>query len=150
MNNENNEKAEKKTTEKKATRGSIVILDDAIPILTIFRFLMEKNDYVPLCYANGKLAIEQLKIRNPGDVKMIFCDIMMPDVGGFEFIKLLKSNNMFNNVPLVVMSALSDRDTIQEVKKLGSTAFLAKPISGKKIIEVMKKIFPDQTFKEII
>ena len=100
-------------------------------------------------FCQWQISLQQLEIRIQA-IKLIFCDIMMPEVGGFEFIKLLKSKNMLSNVPLVVMSALSDRDTIAEAKKLGTTAFLSKPVNGKKIIDLMKKLFPDQTFKEIV
>ncbi len=136
-------------SESEALQGSIVILEDSAPTRNILRVLLEKNKYKVLEFANGKLALEHLEKHPNEDVKLIISDVMMPEMDGFEFVKNLKEQGLYSQVPIVLATALSGKEDVLAAKKLGVTGYIVKPISVKKVLDVLKRLFPDQVFKEI-
>lgn len=58
---------------------------------------------------------------------LIFVDLRMPEMTGQQFIVELKKNEIFAKTPVVVLSAVSDPETIRETRELGARDFIIKP-----------------------
>ena len=138
-----------KEAEVKVIRGTAIVLEDSSPTRKVVIFLLEKNGYKVLGFPNGKVAFDEISKAEIPDLKIIFSDIMMPEMHGLQFIKKLRESNKCVNVPIVITSALSEKEAVSEAKQLGVSGYLLKPISAKKVIEVLKKIIPAEKFKEI-
>ncbi len=136
-------------SDKKPTRGTVFVLEDSDPARNVVKFFLEKNNYTVHGFSNGRIAMDFINKEKVSDLKMILSDIMMPEVNGLEFVKQLKDLNKFPGVPIVIMSALSEKDSVLEAKKLGVAGYVVKPISIKKLTEVLRKIFPSETFKDV-
>ena len=135
--------------DSKPSRGTIIVLEDSEPARNIVKFFLEKNNYIVHGFSNGRLALEFISKQNITDLKLILSDIMMPEVNGFEFVKKIKELNKFPGVPVIIMSALSEKESVMEAKQLGVSGYIVKPISIKKLTEVFKKIFPNEIFKDV-
>ena len=72
--------------------------------------------------------------------ELIFVDLNMPGMDGFEFIRKVKKLPDFN-VPIVVLSTSSQRDTIESVKKLGADGYLTKPNSIRQFVQILTPFF---------
>lgn len=131
------------------SRGTVVILEDSFPIRNILRFVLVKNNYKVLDFSNGETAWEYLKINEIEDLKLILSDIMMPKLNGIDFVKKLRDEKKLMDIPIIFLTANADRDVVLEAKKLRITGYLVKPITTIRLIELLKKLFPTETFKDV-
>lgn len=130
-------------------RGTILILEDSFPIRNILRFVLEKNKFRVLDFPNGEPALEYLESNEIPDLKLIFSDIMMPKVSGLDFVKYLRDQKKLLNIPIIFLTANADKEIVVEARKLGITGYLLKPVTTTKLIELLKKLFPNELFKDV-
>ena len=76
---------------------------------------------------SGATALRIAQERHPN---LILLDIMMPEMDGYEVLQHLKSNPETNNIPVIIMSALSDMQSIVKGSQLGATEYVTKPFQN--------------------
>lgn len=90
--------------------------------------LMELHPYINCQIANnGAEALELVKQQPPFD--LIFLDLNMPKVDGFECLKRLKENPVHQHIPVVIVSTSRRPEDIEKCKLLGASMFVSKPAS---------------------
>ena len=118
-----------------------LIIDDNDQILDVLSFLLETNDVEYKTINNGKDALELIynNSNNSDESKfdLIFLDLAMPEMSGFEVVDDLHANRALTNRKLIVITALelSPEDERSLLDK-GVTAVLKKPI----LVEDVEKI----------
>ncbi|MBW6488097.1 MAG: response regulator [Sulfurimonas sp.] len=86
--------------------------------------ILNKEGFNVIEAQNGKEAIE---ILNRQKVDLILMNLMMPVMDGYEATSIIKSDEKFSTIPLIVISALSDKEAITKCLKLGANEYLTKP-----------------------
>lgn len=104
----------------------IMIVEDNDYNRDILRRRLEKEGYRVIECINGRLALEALSTEK---VDMILLDIMMPEMDGFQVLEALKSDSKLKNIPVIVISALSEIDNAVKCIELGAEDHLPKPFS---------------------
>lgn len=111
--------------------------------------LVEDDEYVNRAYGrkfkhenfeviiaeDGKQGLEEARRQKPD---IILLDIIMPVMNGFDFLREFKKDGANKDVPVIVLTNLSQSDDRDQVMKLGATDFWVKSDTG--IAEVVKKI----------
>ena len=87
---------------------------------------------------SGKKCIEELQ-HNTYD--LIIIDWKMPEMNGLETIKLIKSNKVTANIPILMISAFGNDVVVKDSKKLGVTHFIAKPFTCSTMFDTIMDIF---------
>lgn len=82
---------------------------------------------------NGLIALEQLK---ENDFDLMFLDLTMPEMDGFETLEIIRGNNI--TLPVFVVSGDIQPKAQQRVLSLGAQAFIKKPVSQEQLIELLK------------
>jgi len=113
----------------------IAIVDDDLFILEYLEKILSPYGWDIHTFENGKYFIEGLKKINPN---LILLDLMMPEISGFEVLDYL--NVLHNNIPVIIMSALADKNTILKVKDKNIKGYIAKPTKADLIIEKVKEV----------
>jgi putative two-component system response regulator len=86
--------------------------------------ILHKEGFDVVEVQNGKEAIEILKSTK---IDMILMDLMMPVMDGYQATSIIKSDNEISGIPLIVISALSDKTAIIKALELGADEYLTKP-----------------------
>ena len=76
-------------------------------------------------------AVDARKWLTENIPSLILVDIMMPDLNGLEFCRWVRGLARFTAVPIVVMSALKDEETVLDAMELGAVDFMRKPFPAK-------------------
>jgi signal transduction histidine kinase/DNA-binding response OmpR family regulator/ligand-binding sensor domain-containing protein len=92
----------------------------------IFRIFNQK--YQILIAENGLDGLEMLR-NNPVDI--IICDVVMPQMGGLEFCRHIKSDQQTNHIPIIMLTAKNAPDDQIECYKAGAESYIAKPFDMK-------------------
>jgi two-component system chemotaxis response regulator CheY len=85
---------------------------------------------------NGKVAMQHLKER---EVDLIFLDLMMPEMDGLTFLSLKKEDPKINGIPVVVCSALGEKETVERARELGAAGYIVKPFTLKAVEEKFRE-----------
>ena len=88
--------------------------------------------------SNGLEALSLLSVHPPFD--MIFLDLNMPKIDGFECLKVMKSHILYRNIPVIILSTSDRQEDIARCKALGATNFFTKPTSYTCLFEKLKNI----------
>lgn len=114
----------------------ILVVEDENVIRENTLEMLEIKGHNAIGAFNGNDAIEKL---NSFDPDIIFCDIMMPQMDGFEFLKLFKMMPKSMNVPFIFLSAKAEQQDREYAMRLGANDFLLKPFSFSDLFEVINK-----------
>jgi CheY-like chemotaxis protein len=107
---------------------SILLLEDNADMLSMLSQVLEWNGHEVMAGRNGNEGMSLLSQATctPG---LIICDMQMPGMDGTEFLKHVRGNPAWSNIPFVMMSARSSSDERQSALSMGANGFLTKPFS---------------------
>ena len=94
--------------------------------------ILKKEGYTLLTCDSGTKA---LRIANEKHPNLILLDIMMPEMDGYEVLQHLKSNPETTDIPVIIMSALSDMQSIVKGYQLGATEYVTKPFQREELVK---------------
>lgn len=102
----------------------ILVVDDEFNNRNILQLLLESK-YEIICVENGRVALAYLAKHS---VDLVLLDIMMPQMDGYEVLKTIRSNPEFNDLPVILISALTSSKNIIEGLELGANDYITKPM----------------------
>jgi serine phosphatase RsbU (regulator of sigma subunit) len=107
-----------------ADRPKILIVDDEPLNVDYLEQELEDMDYDTVSASNGQEGLQQVATTQPD---MILLDIMMPIMDGFEMLQKLKAEPDWRNIPVVIISAMNDMNSVVRGIQLGADDYLPKP-----------------------
>ena len=123
------------------TKKEVLIIDDSNTSLVLLESLLKRYGYKVISASNGMQGLDLLKKNTPD---LIFLDLKMPVLDGFEFLEKVRKNGDYINIPIVILSAATDSESIKRGVELGVTDYLSKPLDPEKVIELTKSILSDR------
>lgn len=82
-------------------------------------------------------AIQALLREKPD---LVLLDVVMPDVSGLEFLRYLRRDPRFDQVPIMIVSARAEAEDIKKGLQAGATAYLPKPFTQDELIQAVSKV----------
>ncbi len=119
-------------------KRTILLIDDEVDSLALLSRAIGIS-YDVVTKHDGSEALRWLQAGNEPD--LIITDVMMPNMDGAEFIKILRSSKSHRHTPIVVVSANSDVRTRIKFLQLGANDYLAKPIHPEELVLRINNIF---------
>jgi len=116
---------------------TILIVEDDPVIVISLEFLMAQNGYDVFVSHSGEDALEKLKTLRP---HVILMDVMLPHRTGFEVCQNIRSNNEFDDVKIILLSARGRETDINKGLSLGANAYITKPFSTRSLLETIKEL----------
>lgn len=114
---------------------NILIIEDDKDIIELLKIYLDANDFITYSTTNGLEAKELIKKYN---IDLLIVDIMMPNITGYEVIKMIRKDS---NLPIIVVSAkILDSDKILGLN-LGADAYITKPFNPMEVIAYINSIF---------
>jgi len=116
-------------------RSAILIVDDNPKNLEVLGKLLQVEKYEIEFATNGEAALDWLNNRQ---FDLILLDINMPGMNGFEVCRKIRSDPQLNNVPVIFLSAESERESILKGFELGAQDYVTKPFDSRELIMRVK------------
>ena len=110
---------------------TILIVDDNPFNLQLLGKLLKGFNYEIEFAMNGETALEWL---NAVKFDLILLDINMPGMNGFEVCRRIRSNPLYNSIPVIFLSAETERESILKGFELGAQDYLAKPFDSRELL----------------
>ncbi len=105
----------------------ILIIDDDRIIRMMASAMLTRKGYQVLAAESIQQAWEM--ISSSGKPNLIFCDLMMPSLSGLDFLKSSKRSEILNDVPVIVITAASDKDLLEAACNAGAKQCIPKPFT---------------------
>lgn len=118
-------------------RGQIMVIDDAPYICNMIETLLEGVGYDVTCFTKAREALMSLSKGSPD---LIICDIVMPEMDGFEFRRALTEDRRTAHIPFCFLTAKDDMELMIEGMNAGVLDYFKKPISPKELLEHIDRI----------
>ncbi|HYC58499.1 MAG TPA: response regulator [Thermoanaerobaculia bacterium] len=112
--------------ERRAARGSVLVVDDDATNRDVLSRRLERQGHRVETASNGPDALDVLRAR-PFDVVLL--DIMMPDMDGYEVLGRIKSDARLRQVPVIMISAIDDVQSVVRCIEAGADDYLTKPFA---------------------
>ncbi len=119
---------------------SILVVEDSLTQATEVQYFLEQNGYkVTLCH-DGQEALTWLQnAKILPDV--IVSDIIMPHLDGYQFCKAVRLDEKLKNLPVILLTSLSEPHDIIKSIEAGANKFLTKPFDHKRLPEVIDELY---------
>ena len=119
-------------------KEAIIVADDSSIIRNIVSKSL-KDNYIILQASNGKEAIKLIMQNKQFNIKCLLLDLKMPEYDGFTVLDYFKQNNLFNKIPVAIISGDDTKDTIEKAFTYDIVDMLNKPFSKDNILNIVNK-----------
>jgi two-component system chemotaxis response regulator CheY len=89
--------------------------------------------------ASGLEAIERLSL---GRFALMFLDLNMPDIGGFEVLEFVRGQDALRDIPIIVVTTRGDEGSRERALATGATRFMTKPFEPSDILAEVRSLIP--------
>lgn len=117
-----------------AKKQKILVIEDDYKSLKLFKDLLELQGYQVLEAEDGKGTLSILESEKPD---LILMDIILPDINGFELIKLVKAKPETKDIPVVAVTSLAMYEDRIQCLEAGFMEHISKPINT---VDFIKKV----------
>lgn len=117
-----------------------MIVEDDTFVMDIYETKLQGEGYQILSASNGLEAIK--KLEGEAEIpNLILLDIIMPYMDGLEFLKKIKNEEKFKNIPVILLTNLSQKEEIDAGLELGANDYLIKShFTPSEVTEKVKRI----------
>jgi class 3 adenylate cyclase/DNA-binding response OmpR family regulator len=110
-----------------ARQGTLLIVDDDRRNRTLLAARLEGQGYTVAVAENGRQALEMLRTQS---FDLVLLDLMMPEMNGYQVLEHLKGDKLLQHIPVIVISALDDMDSVVHCIEMGAEDYLPKPFNS--------------------
>ena len=128
-------------TRKSGSLKQVLVVDDDEDMMRLLEVTLQSDDrYVLLVAREG---LEALRIAQEKKPNVIFLDVMMPRMDGFEVCKTLKQDPATRNIKIIMLTALAQERDQQKAAELGADGYVTKPFSPIKLMDSLDKLLAE-------
>ncbi len=118
-----------------ASGKKILVIDDEPRIRESIIDILNVSGYATSSANGGE---EGLKLALSESPDLVLCDIMMPNMDGFEFLTYLKANKKTRDIPFIFLTAKAERQDLRKGMNLGADDYLLKPFVIDEVLHVIR------------
>ena len=109
----------------------VLVIEDERYLLEDITELLQYTDFEVQGASNGS---EGLAVAQEYPPDLIICDIMMPELDGYQVLEEIRANPMTANTPFIFLTAKADRDSMRQGMELGADDYLTKPFTSAELL----------------
>jgi DNA-binding response OmpR family regulator len=113
----------------------ILVVDDSATIRKVVAGILAAHSFEPVLAADGEEALALLQTE---PVDLVLLDFVMPNMNGYQFCRELRADRVYRLLPVVLMSAKSDRIRGQFIEQTGAVDAIGKPFDARGLIAVIE------------
>ena len=115
----------------------ILISEDNPDIRKILVMRLEINGYDVIQAKDGEEAVDKIKKDRPA---LVILDLMMPKISGFEVCRMIKFDDKYKDMPIIVLSALDQQADRERAIENGADAYFIKPFDLELLLSKIKSL----------
>ena len=130
-----------------ATDPTVLVVDDAVSLRKTLAVSLERAGYRVVQAGDGWEALKHLQSNS--SVKLVICDIEMPNMNGFDFMNHRRKDPQLLKIPVVMLTSRSNDKHRRLAMHLGATAYFTKPYIEQGFLKAIKDILNQSNLESI-
>jgi DNA-binding response OmpR family regulator len=110
-------------------------VDDEVDLVETIRFPLETEGYTVLVSYNGEDALNQARRERPN---LILLDLMLPKLDGYRVCRLLKFDEKFKHIPILMLTAKTQQKDKSMGMETGADEYITKPFDMEELMEKVR------------
>ncbi|MCC6758374.1 MAG: response regulator [Candidatus Omnitrophica bacterium] len=115
----------------------ILIIDDDQGVIKLTTSILLSNGYEVLSSSEAPAGLEMAMKEK---IDLIVLDVMIPIINGFNICRLLKSQEKYKMIPIVLLTSRSEDEDRKIGKEVGADAYIAKPLNRENFLTAIKDL----------
>lgn len=117
---------------------NILVVDDSKTVRNLVAFILKSEGFKVTTAENGLDGLE--KLYSMEIVDLIISDVNMPRMDGFTFIKAVREQDAYKDVPIIILSTEGQEKDIQTGMSFGANLYMVKPAQPEKMVRNIKML----------
>ncbi|MFN8208534.1 MAG: response regulator [Bacteroidales bacterium] len=118
------------------TSPLVLVVDDSNTNVVLLEAILNDKGYEIETALNAKEAFAIMETKVPD---LILLDLLMPKINGYDFLQQVKGNDRTKDIPVIIVSAVTESENIRKTIDMGAVDFIKKPIDIQDLIEKVSK-----------
>lgn len=115
----------------------VLLIEDDPDMIEAMRIRLEANNYAVVVARDGLEGLDKARTEKPD---LIILDIMLPKMDGFKVCRMLKFDEKFKNIIIIILSAKVQKSDIERGKEVGADAYITKPFKAEELLAKIKEL----------
>ncbi len=122
----------------------VLIVDDDFATRHLLVKVVQPDGYLTHTASSGMEAVHLIKAEPPD---LVICDVMLPEIDGFQICRAIKRSRRYSGIPVILMSAVIDsgRVTDEVLQQYGADAYFEKPIDTERVLRRIGELLGERT-----
>src|SRR5882672_6618828 len=119
----------------------VLVVEDDDGTQTLLRKLLSSKGFVVEVASNGLEGLMHIESARPD---VIVCDINMPELDGFQFVRAIKARPQTHSIPVIFLTASTDARHIVDGINVGARFYVTKPFEMNDLLWKIKRVLPEE------
>jgi len=119
------------------TKKKILVVDDEPDIVEMLKMRLEASGYEVLVATDGNTAYDKARSDAPD---LIILDLMLPGMDGYQVCRLLKFDQRYKLIPIIMLTAKGQKEDKEWGDKVGADLYMTKPFEAKELLDKIKEL----------
>lgn len=115
----------------------ILLVEDDPDMVSAVRLRLEANNYDLLVAQDGLQGLNKARTEKPD---LIILDIMLSKLDGLAVCRMLKFDERYKKIPIIILTAKAQKSDIQRGKEVGADAYITKPFKCEELLSKMQEL----------
>jgi DNA-binding NarL/FixJ family response regulator len=115
--------------------SKILIIEDQPQMRRNLAFILEMEKFQVVTAENGRQGLESARRELPD---LVICDVMMPELDGYEVLQTLRAETATATVPFIFLTAKGDKPDVRQGMNLGADDYLTKPVAREDLLAAVR------------
>lgn len=121
-------------------KPKILIVEDERDLMTMIKLRLEAAGYQTSEAYDGQQGLEKARKEKPD---LIILDLMLPKMDGYRVCRLLKFDEKYKNIPIIMFTARAQDSDKKMGEEVGADAYVIKPFESKVLLDKIKELLGD-------
>jgi DNA-binding response OmpR family regulator len=113
----------------------ILVVDDNPNLVKLLEYRLKANEYEVIIANDGEEALDKVRQAKPD---LMILDVVLPKIDGYKVLSILRADERYKYIPVVMLTALGQTKDIDKGMELGATSYLTKPFDPEVLLEAIK------------
>jgi len=125
----------------------VLVIEDNLSILRNTAEFLKLEGYAVTIATNGKNGLKKIYELIPD---IIICDLLMPEMGGFELLGIIGKHPKYNRIPVILFSAKTEKSDVKKGLGAGAVGYITKPFDLDELLQTIKHCLKKRKHPKII
>ena len=129
-------------TNQESSRGRVLVVDDEPDLVRVLEFGLKASGYTVEVASDGQEGLKKAREIKPD---VILLDLMLPKLDGYKVCRLLKFDDRFKHIPIIILSARTQEGDQTLALEMGANRFVTKPYDFAEILGYIETLLKSPT-----